>query len=99
MGSYHAAYYPNPTHGLDNSATLDAIQNSNGKFRGVGRIDDKTPKDELRRLNDAGIRGVRFNLLDRPRGNVKFEVLDRCIEHIVEINWSLDLHIDMPMFA
>jgi len=82
-------------HGLDNSATLDAIRNSHGKFRGVGRIDDQTPKVELKLLHDAGIRGVRFNLLDRPRGNIKLDVLDRCLANIAELGWSLDLHIDM----
>jgi 2-pyrone-4,6-dicarboxylate lactonase len=82
-------------HGLDNSATLDAIAKSSSRFRGVARIDDKTPKSELQRLHDGGIRGVRFNLLDRPRGNVKVDVLDRCVEHIVEFGWSLDVHIDM----
>jgi len=81
-------------HGLDNSATLDAIKNSARKFRGVGRIDGKTPKSELRRLHEGGIRGVRFNLLDRPRGNVKLDVLDRCVENIVDLGWSVDLHID-----
>jgi len=81
-------------HGLDNSATLDAIKNSAGRFRGIGRIDDQTPKSELQRLHDGGVRGVRFNLLDRPRGNVKLDVLDRCVEHIVEFDWSVDLHID-----
>ena len=82
-------------HGLDNSATLDAIKNSAGNFRGVGRIDDKTSKDELKRLHDGGIRGVRFNLLDRPRGNVTLDVLDRCVENIAGLGWSVDLHIDM----
>ena len=82
-------------HGLDNSATLDAIAKSGGRFRGVGRIDDRTPKSELQRLHDGGIRGVRFNLLDRPRGNVSLDVLDRCVEHIVELGWSVDLHIDL----
>ncbi len=81
-------------HGLDNAATLDAIQNSNGRFRGVGRIDERTPKDELRRLHDGGVRGVRFNLLDRPRGNVKLDVLDRCVENVAGLGWSIDLHID-----
>ena len=60
-----------------------------------GRIDDQTPKSELHRLHDSGIRGVRFNLLDRPRGNVKLDVLDRCMENIAELGWSVDLHIDM----
>ena len=81
-------------HGLDNSATLDAIAKSEGRFRGVARIDDKTLKTELQRLHAGGVRGVRFNLLDRPRGNIKLDMLDRCVEHIVEFGWSVDLHID-----
>jgi predicted TIM-barrel fold metal-dependent hydrolase len=95
IGIERAVVVQPSVHGLDNSATLDAIKNSHGKFRGVGRIDDTTSKDELRRLHSAGIRGVRFNLLDRPRGNIKLDVLERCIENIVEFGWSLDLHIDM----
>jgi predicted TIM-barrel fold metal-dependent hydrolase len=95
IGVERAVVVQPSVHGLDNSATLDAIKNSSGKFRGVGRIDDKTTKDELKRLNDGGIRGVRFNLLDRPRGNVKLDVLDRCVENIAELGWSVDLHIDM----
>ena len=80
IGIERAVVVQPSVHGLDNTATLDAIKNSAGKFRGVGRIDDKTPKSELQRLHDGGIRGVRFNLLDRPRGNIKLDVLDRCVE-------------------
>ena len=94
IGIERAVVVQPSVHGLDNSATLDAIKNSNGRFRGVGRIDDKTPKAELRRLHESGIRGVRFNLLDRPRGNVKLDVLDRCVENIADLGWSIDLHID-----
>jgi 2-pyrone-4,6-dicarboxylate lactonase len=81
-------------HGLDNSATLDAIARSGGRFRAVARIDERTAKSELQRLHDGGVRGVRFNLLDRPRGNVELDVLDRCLEHIAAFGWSMDLHID-----
>ena len=95
IGIERAVVVQPSVHGLDNSATLDAIEKSNGKFRGVGRIDDHTPKDELKRLHERGIRGVRFNLLDRPRGNVGLAVLDRCAENIVDFGWSVDLHIDM----
>jgi 2-pyrone-4,6-dicarboxylate lactonase len=95
IGIERAVVVQPSVHGLDNSATLDAIKKSAANFRGVGRIDDTTPKSELRRLHEGGIRGVRFNLLDRPRGNVKLDVLDRCVENIVELGWSVDLHIDM----
>ena len=94
IGMERAVVVQPSVHGLDNSATLDAIANSRGCFRGVGRIDDKTSKAELQRLHDGGIRGVRFNLLDRPRGNVELDIFDRCVEHIVALGWSVDLHID-----
>ncbi|HZD40830.1 MAG TPA: amidohydrolase family protein [Terriglobales bacterium] len=95
LGIERAVVVQPSVHGLDNSATLDAIKNSQGKFRGVGRIDDKTSKDEIRRLNDGGIRGIRFNLLHRPRGNVSLDVFDRCVENVTPFGWSIDLHIDM----
>ncbi|HEY7712946.1 MAG TPA: amidohydrolase family protein [Candidatus Binatia bacterium] len=95
IGIERAVVVQPSVHGLDNAATLAAIRNSNGNFRGVARIDDKTPKDELKRLHEAGIRGVRFNVLDRPRGNVKLDVLDRCVENVAVLGWSVDLHIDM----
>jgi 2-pyrone-4,6-dicarboxylate lactonase len=95
IGIERAVVVQPSVHGLDNSATLDAIRNSGGSFRGVARIDERTPRSELARLHGGGIRGVRFNLLDRPRGNVQLHVLDRCVEHIVEFGWSVDLHIDM----
>jgi 2-pyrone-4,6-dicarboxylate lactonase len=95
LGITRAVVVQPSVHGLDNATTLDAVEKSRDSFRGVGRIDDKTPRSELRRLNDCGIRGVRFNVLDRPRGNVPAAVLDRCIDNIVEFGWSVDLHIDM----
>ena len=95
IGMERAVVVQPSVHGLDNSATLDAIGRSQGRFRGIGRIDDKTTKDELQKLHDGGIRGVRFNMLDRPRGNVKLDVLDRCVERAIELGWSVDLHIDM----
>ncbi|MGX7894155.1 amidohydrolase family protein [Tsuneonella sp. HG222] len=52
-------------HGTDNSATLDAIAKSNGKARGVAVVDPDISSDELQRLHEGGIRGIRFNFLKR----------------------------------
>ena len=81
-------------HGLDNSVTLNAIERSSGRFRGVARVDDKTSRSELQRLHEGGMRGCRFNLLNRPRSNVALDVFDRVVERVVEFDWSIDLHID-----
>lgn len=81
-------------HGFDNTATLDAIAKKGGRFRGIARVDDTTTAEELKGLHEGGIRGVRFNLLDRSAGNIKLMVFDRVIERLVEFGWSVDLHID-----
>lgn len=52
-------------HGTDNSATLDAIAKSDGKARGVAVVDPAISEDELQRLHDGGMRGIRFNFLKR----------------------------------
>lgn len=94
IGIERAVVVQPSVHGLDNSATLAAIAHSPEHFRGVGRINDETPASELKRLHEGGMRGVRFNLLDRPRGNVKIDVFDRCVDNIAALGWSVDLHID-----
>ncbi|MDE2403640.1 MAG: amidohydrolase family protein [Sphingomonadales bacterium] len=52
-------------HGTDNAATLDAIARSQGRARGVAVVDPAIGADELAALHAGGIRGVRFNFLQR----------------------------------
>lgn len=52
-------------HGTDNAATLDAIAKSEGKARGVAVVDPAISDNELTRLHEGGIRGIRFNFLKR----------------------------------
>ena len=52
-------------HGTDNAATLDAIAKSEGKARGVAVVDPAISEAELAKLQDGGIRGIRFNFLKR----------------------------------
>jgi len=94
LGVERAVVVQPSVHGLDNTVTLDAIARMPGRFRGVARTDDKTPREELRRLHEGGIRGVRFNLLNRPAGNIALDVFDRVVERVAELGWSVDLHID-----
>lgn len=52
-------------HGTDNAATLDAIAKSNGKARGVAVVDPAISDEELQKLHEGGMRGIRFNFLKR----------------------------------
>jgi 2-pyrone-4,6-dicarboxylate lactonase len=52
-------------HGTDNAATLHAIAASEGKARGVAVVDPAIGEEELHRLHEGGMRGIRFNFLKR----------------------------------
>src|ERR1700732_3451364 len=51
------------TYGTDNRLTLDAMAQIGATARGVAVVDTSVADAELRRMNDLGIRGIRFNLV------------------------------------
>lgn len=74
-------------HGLDNSATLDAVARSDGTMRAIVRFNEQTTDAELERLHEAGARGARFSLMsDRP-GSV--ENIASAISRMQRLGWSL----------
>lgn len=79
-------------HSYDNAVTLDAIARSEGRFRGVAKVDDTFAADDLKKLHDGGIRGVRFNLIPDLGGSVDIGLFERVIERIAPLGWSVTFH-------
>src|SRR3974390_1025552 len=52
-------------HGADNRALVDALEASDGRAKGVATVTADITDDELKDLDAAGVRGVRFNFLKR----------------------------------
>ena len=52
-------------HGADNSAMVDALRAAGGRARGVATIRPDVSDAELADMDDAGVRGVRFNFVKR----------------------------------
>jgi len=94
IGIERAVVVQPSAHGFDNTATLNAVAVSGGRLRGVARVNDRVTTEELRRLHEGGVRGVRFNILNRESGNIELAVLDRVVDRIAALGWSVDLHID-----
>src|SRR5258707_5346010 len=61
------------TYGTDNRVTLDAIAQIGPTARGVAVVDTSVPGAELKRMNDLGIRGIRFNRV--PAGPPSVEMV------------------------
>src|SRR5262249_29153236 len=52
-----------PTYGTDNRVPLDAIAQIGATARGVAAVDPSVAAADLKRMNDLGIRGTRFTLV------------------------------------
>jgi 2-pyrone-4,6-dicarboxylate lactonase len=81
-------------HGPDNTAMLDAIANSDGKYRGVCHIDENTTAKDLEGLHEGGVRGVRFNFVKHLGGAPDIDFLRRTVNIIRGLDWHLVLHFD-----
>ena len=64
------------TYGTDNRITLDAMAQIGPTARGVAVVDTGVADAELKRMNDLGIRGIRFNLVQV--GATTIEMIERC---------------------
>jgi predicted TIM-barrel fold metal-dependent hydrolase len=81
-------------HDTDNRVSIDAIARSNGRLRGVGRIDDDTSDQELEAMHEGGIRGIRFEFVEGRRGSTNIPLFERMIERIRPLGWHIELHVD-----
>lgn len=71
---------------------LHAISELGDSARGIASIDRSLRDDEIDELNEGGIRGARFHLMDDRAGNVEF--LNDHLDLLQTREWILDLHVD-----
>jgi D-galactarolactone isomerase len=79
------------TYGTDNSVTLDAMAKLGASARGVAVVDTSVTDAELRRLNDLGIRGVRFNLVQS--GATTIDMLEPLSKRVNGLGWHVQIHM------
>jgi len=82
-------------HGKDNSALLDALTHSNGKARGVAVAGEEATLGELKTMNDAGVKGVRFNFVKRLVDFTPRDVLERIAVRVAPLGWHIVVYFEM----
>ena len=83
-------------HGKDNAALIDALVNSNGKAKGIAVVgEDITPR-ELKEMDAAGVKGVRFNFVKRLVDFTPRDVLERIAARIAPLGWHIVVYFEMP---
>ena len=83
-------------HGTDNSAMIDALDAAGEKARGIAVVDTDISLDELKVMDHAGVRGVRFNFLKRLVDSTPRENYMRVAEKVVKLGWHIVIYFEAP---
>lgn len=81
-------------HGTDNRALLDALRASAGRARGVASVARNVSDSELRTLDAAGVRGVRFNFVKRLVDTTPREVLEEIARRVAALGWHVVIYFE-----
>jgi 2-pyrone-4,6-dicarboxylate lactonase len=82
-------------HSKDNRAMVDALETSNNKAKGVAFVGEEVTDAELKWMNDAGVKGVRFNFIKRLVDFTPRDVLHRIATRVAKLNWHIVVYFEM----
>lgn len=80
------------TYGTDNRCTLDALAQFGPQSRGVAVVTTEVADAELKRLNAAGVRGIRFNLAQG--GTTTLDMVEPLAKRVAGLGWHIQ--VNMP---
>ncbi|MGH8155555.1 MAG: amidohydrolase family protein, partial [Rhodanobacteraceae bacterium] len=81
-------------HGTDNRALLDALAAADGCARGVAVVSPEVTDAELRALDAAGVRGVRFNFIKRLVEAAPREAFAGIARRIAPLGWHVVVYFE-----
>jgi 2-pyrone-4,6-dicarboxylate lactonase len=105
LGIDRAVLVQPSVYGADNRALIEALSRSRGQgLRGVAVVRPDISADEIRAFDDAGIRGVRLNLVDHAgeRNVVPADVVRTLAATIAPFDWHIEFLVNLdeaPRFA
>ncbi len=81
-------------YGTDNTVTTDAIRELGiDSARGVAVLRPAVTDAELKALNDAGIRGIRFTVGDPATAVVSIDMIEPLARRIADYGWHIQLNM------
>jgi D-galactarolactone isomerase len=79
----------------DNSPTVDAIKQLGiANARGIAVLHPTVTEAELKRLDDGGIRGIRFTVSNPAHAVVSIDMMEPLAKRIAPYGWHLQLNMD-----
>jgi predicted TIM-barrel fold metal-dependent hydrolase len=79
---------------IENEVTIDALKQFGPNARGVAVVHPTVTDAELKRFNDAGVRGIRFSLGDPATAVVKPEMVEPLAKRVAPLGWHIQFNVD-----
>lgn len=79
------------TYGTDNSCLLSALSEMGTDVRGIAVVDTTVTDDVLKTLNEAGVRGIRFNL--GRAGATTADMIEPLSKRVADLGWHIQVHM------
>lgn len=86
-------------HRFDNRATEDALASRPASYRGIVLLPTDAAGAELKRLDAAGFRGVRFNFMGHLGRHTAIEEVLALAARIEPLGWHLQIHGDPSLLT
>jgi len=101
VGVERAVLVQPSVYGADNTVMLEAMRTAGNRFRGVAVVEADVEDDELRKLHEAGVRGLRVNAVDvkdRKPGSLPLEELAALARRVAPLGWHMELLLHADEF-
>ena len=83
-------------HGSDNRAMVDAVKSSNGRAKGIASVKRDVTDEALHEMNEAGVKGCRFNFVKRLVDATPKEVFIEIAERVKKLGWQIVVYFEAP---
>jgi predicted TIM-barrel fold metal-dependent hydrolase len=77
--------------GTDNSYLVDSLVAAAGRLRGIAVVDPAVSQAALRRLDRAGIAGIRLNLIGRPLPELQSPPWPELLAKVASLGWQVEI--------
>ena len=83
-------------HGKNNDALVDALRSAGDLARGVAVVSPDVTDAELKEMDEAGVRAVRFNFVKRLVDATPKDVFLGIAERIKKLGWHIVVYFEAP---
>jgi predicted TIM-barrel fold metal-dependent hydrolase len=77
--------------GTDNSYLTESIRSAGGRLRGIAVVDPSISAGELQRLDQAGVVGIRLNLVGKPLPDLTAPEWAALLGEISNLGWQVEV--------